>query len=663
MGQSPFPPRNEKRQKAQIFVSYSRSDRLAVDQLVGDLRRNHYRLWMDVDEQGIEPGEDWRNELVKQMRDSEGVIACGSPDFLQSPFCQEEIAQAKREGKLIYPVLVRRFGKDDSFTQMGLDHLQFVDLTLGYEVGLKRLMRVLPRPRFPTKWIAQRIAAGVVLLTVIAAVFVGIIVATQIGTTDTPPTLTPISTPQLVGDLKVVVAPFMMDESLSANNKQQAERVIADFSRDLDTQLTGQAATAESTFSIGFLGPDEVPTVVIAEDADPQNAAIALATTYNFDIVIYGTIKQTADGLISVQPEYYIPPAGFPDALEMTGSQNFGKPIALASTGLSGAYQTSETLRGRGEALIYVIRGLSRFVVNEYGDALTFFEQAAETEGWEDNADREILNLLIGNTHLQLARQAITTCDQQTVLDELANADEQYQAAIEASGDSGDEISNARPYAGAAEAAMMRAVWLYTDPDFPCDPQLADFTTLEQAFTYAEQALDADNFLGLEKAQQAQVQFTQARALASLWQFSELDDSRAEGWLNDMNRAITRTLSAFEGDTSDPLLIQTAFEAYLLRGAMQFQSQGACDQSVVDDLNAALALEGIGADRRMFVYDTLAQCYENLAQPEDALNAYQQALNIAETLSDLEADRAYYGCVIDQLKAPEESAEATPCGF
>ena len=73
--------------RSHLFVSYSRSDRIAVDKLVADLRQRGYVLWMDVDERGIEPGEDWQRELTKQMSASEGVFACISPDFLASPYC------------------------------------------------------------------------------------------------------------------------------------------------------------------------------------------------------------------------------------------------------------------------------------------------------------------------------------------------------------------------------------------------------------------------------------------------------------------------------------------------------------------------------------------------------------------------------------------------
>ena len=52
---SPSPPRR------QIFVSYSRSDLLAVKNLYEDLQNAGYALWMDVE--GIEVGEAWLKEL------------------------------------------------------------------------------------------------------------------------------------------------------------------------------------------------------------------------------------------------------------------------------------------------------------------------------------------------------------------------------------------------------------------------------------------------------------------------------------------------------------------------------------------------------------------------------------------------------------------------
>ncbi|MBZ0298402.1 MAG: toll/interleukin-1 receptor domain-containing protein, partial [Anaerolineae bacterium] len=119
----------------QIFVSYSRSDRIAVDQLARDLRARHHELWMDVDERGIEPGEDWQEELVEQMNRSVAVVACVSPDFLRSKYCRAEIDQAQRENKPIYPAIVRRLDSGQSLADMNLGHLQYVDLTQAYPQG------------------------------------------------------------------------------------------------------------------------------------------------------------------------------------------------------------------------------------------------------------------------------------------------------------------------------------------------------------------------------------------------------------------------------------------------------------------------------------------------------------------------------------------------
>src|SRR5260370_13895852 len=97
--------RNSKTQTGQIFISYSRSDRLAVDRLFRDLRKHNYRLWMDVDERGIEPGEDWRQQLIQQMAASAAVIACIAPDFLTSTNLPPAVAPARQLGTPIYHVI------------------------------------------------------------------------------------------------------------------------------------------------------------------------------------------------------------------------------------------------------------------------------------------------------------------------------------------------------------------------------------------------------------------------------------------------------------------------------------------------------------------------------------------------------------------------------
>jgi hypothetical protein len=176
----------------QIFVSYSRSDRLAVDRLVNDLRWRHYHLWIDVAVQGIEPGEDWQAELVTQMSASAAVLACLSPDFLESPYCRAEIEQAQREDKPIYPVLVGRLRSDQSPAEMQLDHIQFVDLDRDYAEGLKRLTRVLPRPPVTAGSLLERFGVALAALTVIAGLLIIAVFGSLIAPVIAGPTPTPI---------------------------------------------------------------------------------------------------------------------------------------------------------------------------------------------------------------------------------------------------------------------------------------------------------------------------------------------------------------------------------------------------------------------------------------------------------------------------------------
>ncbi|MEP6986375.1 MAG: toll/interleukin-1 receptor domain-containing protein, partial [Chloroflexota bacterium] len=183
--------------RTHFFISYSRSDRIAVDKLVSDLRQRGYVLWMDVDERGIEPGEDWQRELTKQMSLSEGVIACISPDFLASPYCPQEIAQAQSEGKPIYPVIVRRILDDHALATIHLDRVQYADLTTNYALGFQKLLVALPPPQSPYRRIIRTASIIAAIIAVIVVIFGGISLAVREGINGVQtavPTLVPAPT-------------------------------------------------------------------------------------------------------------------------------------------------------------------------------------------------------------------------------------------------------------------------------------------------------------------------------------------------------------------------------------------------------------------------------------------------------------------------------------
>ena len=659
------------RQQKHIFISYSRSDRIAVDKLVKDLRAKHYLLWMDVDPQGIEPGEDWRAELVKQMSAAEAVLACGSPDFLASPFCQEEITQAKRENKPIYPVLVRRLNPGQSLEELGINQ-QYADLTANYDTEFKRLIAVLPRAPLPTAFYIRNAlrAAAVVLLIVL---FIGGI-ALAVRTVNPPPVLpteviVPTATPSLEGyDLKVVVAPFALDTSLSEADRRLADDLVLRLSRDMERRI--QALDDQSSLDIGFLGVESIPPLL--DSADPTftpeigdqlllERASELSLNRNFDMVFYGIIDRSEGGQLQIAPRLYIPPERFTEALEMTGAQSFGANIVLTNTNIDTAYQSSTELQGRVQAMVHTVHGISEYIAHRYSQALQAFTAAAEIPTWTE--DRETLYLLQGNVYLQLAREAITSCTRTLVLQQLDLAEREYQRA-NPTDDTGEILPSARPAAALAEVYMLRATWSLVDDDNPCNPQVINLDDIEQALQYSESAFEATDFVKLDPALQAAIIFTKARAQATMWYVVDTNEALFHSLVEDINIETEQIITFYEANPENIVLIRTAFESLFLRGIVQTDYEGTCGETTIEDFNTALRIAensdgAVEQSRRMFVSGALGQCYELNGQMDSAIAQYRVAYDIARTLTTGTQDRDFYGCKLQLLTGDVNIASVT----
>jgi tetratricopeptide (TPR) repeat protein len=621
--------RNPKTQKLQLFVSYSRSDRLAVDQLVHDLRRRHYVLWMDVDERGIEPGEDWAKELEKQMSGSEGAIACISPDFLRSKYCQAEIEQAKRENKPIYPVIVRRLDEGQSLASMDLAHLQYVDLTQDYRAGLRRLMLVLPRPIFPARLVAQRI--GLVFTAVIALFLLFLVIAVGTGfssilfpesrsasATPVPPT----PTPSVEGyDIGVVVAKFAVPQGESID-VEEADRLVEQFGRHLEAELT--EALSQMERSLGYLGPQNVRRIEGIDFSEREKDAVRLADDYGADIVVYGVIwRDDKTGQVTIQPEYYVDPNRLSDALEMTGPYRFGDEIAIDEP-ISKAYETESALSARTTALTYVVIGLSKYLTEDYEGALASFELAEGVPDWEKTEGREVLYILLGNAHLKLAQEAASRCERSTVLKQVDVAKEAYTTARDMKPD------YSRPYAGLASATLLLALWTPEENE-GCNTPVVDLNLLDSVLNYVEQALNA-NDQPKEVGVQTKLLFTKAQALFFQWNTEEVFSEEEYDQLYDDFRATTQQIILNYEEERYPPVAPLVVEVYILRGyALQTLTEY---RAALEEYGAALEIRGISASRRMFVIGWQGDCYYELGQLTKAAEAYGGALKIAEEIQN-----------------------------
>ena len=166
---------------AQIFISYSRSDRRRTKKIATRLRRG-FSVFFDADLRG---GQKWWEVILKQIEECEVFVFFISPRSIRSPYCQAELDEAERLHKQVLPVLV----DSRAHVPARLSHIQAVDMTgrittdkyVNLITDIVHLLNSIPEnfeePRSPTPtplpdvpdasrpW--MRIASALVAITVV----------------------------------------------------------------------------------------------------------------------------------------------------------------------------------------------------------------------------------------------------------------------------------------------------------------------------------------------------------------------------------------------------------------------------------------------------------------------------------------------------------------
>ena len=104
-----------------VFISYSSSDKDAVESIVHALQKARESVWLDRE---IGPGAQWWREILGQIRECEVFIAALSENWEHSRPCRAELEYAQALGLPIIPVQI---GPLKSMVLNRLGHLQIID--------------------------------------------------------------------------------------------------------------------------------------------------------------------------------------------------------------------------------------------------------------------------------------------------------------------------------------------------------------------------------------------------------------------------------------------------------------------------------------------------------------------------------------------------------
>ncbi len=452
--------------------------------------------------------------------------------------------------------------------------------------------------------------------------------------TATPVDATPTPAFALM-DIGVLVAQCDLPADGSVD-PEEADLLVDRFSLELEEDLAHSLEALR--LKAGLLGPRTVGRVTGATDEEREAAARLLASQHGADMVVYGQIhRNDVSGLVEVQPEYYIAPESFTDALEMTGAFRFGSAVS-AQAPISRSLQAKRELSARATALAQVIIGLSQYLLErDYAGALESFQAAEGVPAWSDAPGKEVIHALLGNAHVKLAETAARTCDQATVLAQIDGAIQDYDKAAELAPEYG------RAYAGRASAQYLKALWLAEEND-GCASQVVDLATLEQSLADARRAQAAE-----EQPKEIGVRtrpiLTEASALFLQWLVSAPSAEPVEPADLPFWSSTNKVLAAYE-DGDNPTVAPSAAEAHGIRG-QTLHILGRCWEAI-DEYEQALAIGGVPPSRRMEYWGLEGDCYLELEQRSAAGDAYSQALEIARQIDSTE-DIRYFEEARDRL--------------
>ncbi|MEM7776981.1 MAG: TIR domain-containing protein [Pseudomonadota bacterium] len=113
--------RAQQHDKLKLFISYSRKDSEAADELVDALEGHGFQV--TIDRRDLPFGEKWQAELAGFIRDSDTVIWLVSDHSVASEWCNWELDEVAKRNKRLVPVMIGPTASDQIPRQLGEIHI------------------------------------------------------------------------------------------------------------------------------------------------------------------------------------------------------------------------------------------------------------------------------------------------------------------------------------------------------------------------------------------------------------------------------------------------------------------------------------------------------------------------------------------------------------
>ena len=128
--------------KYDVFISYSRKDTKIVDEFVGRLESEGFRVWIDRD--GVESGDAFKRVIVNAIKESALFMFFSSESSNSSPWTTKEVSIAVHYEKPIVPIKLDKtiYNEDLEFDLVNLDYIDYSDLAM-HQPLMEKLVRTL----------------------------------------------------------------------------------------------------------------------------------------------------------------------------------------------------------------------------------------------------------------------------------------------------------------------------------------------------------------------------------------------------------------------------------------------------------------------------------------------------------------------------------------